>query len=79
MVVFTGLDSLDGLSANEAFQPDHGTGEALYHHGAFFCRFHVHGDPSLARCYYKDMAGHVADDFYLRREVREKGVAVTVV
>jgi len=35
--------------------------------GAFFCTFHVHGDPHLAHCFFKDTFGRVADDFFLRR------------
>jgi len=35
--------------------------------GAFFCTFHVHGDPSLAHCYFKDTRGSVQDDFFLHR------------
>eukprot|EP00928_Gymnodinium_smaydae_P034490 TRINITY_DN24424_c0_g1_i1.p1 TRINITY_DN24424_c0_g1~~TRINITY_DN24424_c0_g1_i1.p1 ORF type:complete len:500 (-),score=42.91 TRINITY_DN24424_c0_g1_i1:101-1600(-) len=35
--------------------------------GAFFCTFHVNGDPRLARCYFKDIQGRVVDDFYVRR------------
>ena len=34
--------------------------------GAFFCSFHVEGDPALARCYYKDVKGRLVDSFYVR-------------
>eukprot|EP00930_Biecheleria_cincta_P100645 TRINITY_DN92256_c0_g1_i1.p1 TRINITY_DN92256_c0_g1~~TRINITY_DN92256_c0_g1_i1.p1 ORF type:complete len:530 (-),score=59.47 TRINITY_DN92256_c0_g1_i1:243-1757(-) len=37
--------------------------------GAFFCRFHVNGDPGLAKCYFKAVSGIVSDSFYLRRPV----------
>mmetsp|Transcript_17290 Transcript_17290/g.52039 ORF Transcript_17290/g.52039 Transcript_17290/m.52039 type:complete len:476 (+) Transcript_17290:49-1476(+) len=79
MIVFTDSSGTDGLSADEAVQPSAAGGMALYHHGAFFCRFHVEGDPALARCYFKDTAGEVADDFYLRRSAGRRGIDLAVV
>lgn len=36
--------------------------------GAFFCEYHVMGDPRLARCYFKNVRGDLIDDFYIRAE-----------
>lgn len=36
--------------------------------GAFFCEYHVLGDPRLARCYFKDVGGVTRDEFYVRSE-----------
>jgi hypothetical protein len=38
-------------------------------HGALFGVFHVDGDPRLARFYFKDVAGNVADEFTVRSVV----------
>jgi len=67
VVVFTGKESVgsDLGSGEAAIAP---TQRSVVGHGAFFCRFHVEGDPDLARCFFKDIAGNVADDFYLRRK-----------
>jgi len=67
VVVFTGKQSVAAdLGVGEAAIPSkHMSGVG---HGAFFCRFHVAGDPDLAHCFFKDIAGHMADDFYLRRK-----------
>merc|ERR1712151_378198 len=32
--------------------------------GAFFCEYHIQGDPQLARCYFKDIRGVLIDEFY---------------
>ncbi|MGE5783010.1 MAG: hypothetical protein ACM3ZE_00400, partial [Myxococcales bacterium] len=34
--------------------------------GALFIRFHVDGDPKLARGYFKDVNGRIADEFTIR-------------
>lgn len=56
VVVFTGAS--DGGSFGGGSGPSH---------GAFFCHFHVQGNPGLARCFYKDVEGRIANDFFMRR------------
>ena len=40
-------------------------------YGALFARFNIDGDPSLAHFYFKDVAGQIVDEFWVRSRVRE--------
>ncbi len=40
-------------------------------YGALFAVFNVDADPSLARFYFKDVAGQIVDEFWVRSRVRE--------
>jgi len=53
------VQEIRSIDVNEAPAPTH---------GAFFCSFHVLGDPRLAHCYMKDILGRLADEFYVRSE-----------
>merc|ERR1711870_151890 len=41
--------------ANLSVEPKMGSQLPPSSRGAFFCRFHVNGDPRLAHCYFKDL------------------------
>jgi len=38
-------------------------------YGALFCTFHIDNDPQKARCYFKDVAGEIVDDYIIMKGV----------